>query len=85
MADVIGSWIDQITVTDKLGPYWGRQPTFDQRKRDKWALPDDVAFIHCAIDTCVVGKARGLPGALTGLAPFAGADTRTTFRVGYRP
>lgn len=79
MSEIVGLWIDQLLITEKWGPQWGAQPSFDrvEAKRLAFPLPEDVAFIHCGPNVCAVGKARH-PGIYDA---FPGLNMR--FRSGY--
>ena len=84
-ADAVAAWVDQLAVPGELdAAFWGRQPTFRTDLRARFPLPDDAAFVHCAIDACAIGKTRTILGSIRGLPPFVDEHTRTTFRSDYR-
>lgn len=80
MADVMGVWIDQLLITERLDERtWGPQPTYaaTEGRRRRFPLPDDVAFVHCGPNVCALGKSRR-PGIRVA---FPGLDVK--FRAGY--
>ena len=79
-ADAAAAWAEQLAAP---AASFGDLPSAAAENRERFPLPDDAAFLHCAVDACVVGKARSSPGDARPIPPSSGHSARLTTRPDY--